>query len=83
MRKKKKTLSSNGDPTAVESLAPELRLVDKKAVARAASVSCRTIENYQTRRLIPFVKLSARCIRFHLPSVIAALRRFELKERTR
>ena len=56
------------------------RLVDKKAVAQAASVSARTIDNLQRRKMIPFVKLSPRCIRYHLPSVIAALRKFERKE---
>ena len=55
-------------------------LVRKGIVARTNSVSCRTVENWMKRGLIPFVRLSARCVRFHLPSVMAALRRREIKE---
>jgi hypothetical protein len=55
-------------------------LVKKNAVARAASVSARTIDNLQRKKLIPYIKLSARCVRYHLPSVLAALRRFEIRE---
>ena len=55
-------------------------LVKKMAVARAASVSPRTIDNLQRRKLIPYIKLSARCVRYHLPSVLAALRKFEIRE---
>lgn len=55
-------------------------LVKKNVVARATSASVRTVENWQRQKKIPFVKLSPRCVRFHLPSVLAALRRFETKE---
>jgi hypothetical protein len=55
-------------------------LVKKGVVARATSASVRTVENWQRQKRIPFVKLSPRCVRFHLPSVLAALRRFETKE---
>lgn len=54
-------------------------LVTKKTVADAAAVSVRCIELWMQRKKIPFVRLSARCVRFHLPSVIGALRRFETK----
>jgi hypothetical protein len=55
-------------------------LVKKKIVARAASVSCRSVENWMRQKRIPFVRLSPRCVRFHLPSVLAALRKFEVRE---
>jgi hypothetical protein len=55
-------------------------LVKKNAVARAASVSTRTIDNLQRKKLIPYIKLSARCVRYHLPTVLAALRKFEIRE---
>lgn len=55
-------------------------LVTKKVVAHAASVSTRCVELWLKRRLIPVVRLSPRCVRFHLPSVLAALRRLEVKE---
>jgi len=55
-------------------------LVKKPVVARAASTSVRTIDNLVRQRKIPIVRISKRCVRFHLPSVLAALRKFEVKE---
>ena len=52
----------------------------KQTVASAASVSTRCVENWMKQKRIPFVKLSARCVRFDLKSVLAALRKFEIKE---
>ena len=52
----------------------------KQTVASAVAVSPRCVENWMKQKRIPFVKLSAKCVRFHLPSVIAALRKFEVKE---
>ncbi|HEV3098861.1 MAG TPA: hypothetical protein VGY75_04025 [Candidatus Udaeobacter sp.] len=54
-------------------------LVKKPVVARAASTSVRTIDNLVRLRKIPIVRISKRCVRFHLPSVLAALRKFEVK----
>ena len=51
----------------------------KSHAARAAKLSVRSIENLARRKAIPIVRLSARCVRFHVPSVMAALRRFEVK----
>lgn len=65
---------------AKESAANDSGLVRKQAVAKAASVSVRCVEQWMQRKLIPFVKLSPRMVRFHLPSVLAALRRLEIKE---
>jgi len=56
-----------------------LGLVTKTTVAKAVSVSNRCVEMWMQRRLIPVVRLSPRCVRFHLPSVLAALRRLEVK----
>lgn len=64
---------------ASESAANDSGLVKKQAVAKAASVSMRCVELWMQRRLIPVVRLSPRCVRFHLPSVLAALRRLEVK----
>ena len=58
----------------------ELGLVNKRVVARAASVSVRSVDNFVARRLIPVVRITPRCVRFHLPSVLAALRKLEIKE---
>ena len=65
---------------ATERASEDSGLVKKKVVARAASVSCRSVENWMRQKRIPFVRLSPRCVRFHLPSVIAALRKFEIRE---
>jgi hypothetical protein len=55
-------------------------LVNKRAVARAASASLRSVDNWIAERKIPVIRISPRCIRFHLPSVLAALRKFEVNE---
>jgi hypothetical protein len=59
----------------------EQGLVNKPTLARLLSVSPRTIDNFVREKKIPAIRISARCIRFHAPSVLGALRRgFELKE---
>jgi hypothetical protein len=55
-------------------------LLKRPQLARAINVSPRTVDNWQKQKRIPFLKLSARCVRFHLPAVLAALRKFEVKE---
>lgn len=65
---------------ASEPAASDSGLVRKTIVAKAASVSTRCVELWMQRRLIPFVRLSPRCVRFHLPSVMAALRKMEVQE---
>jgi len=68
---------------ATETAADVSGLVRKGVVAGAAQVSPRCIDNWMKRRLIPFVRIGARCVRFHLPSVLAALRKMEVREVTR
>ena len=58
----------------------EVGLVDKRVVARAASASLRSVDNWIAERKIPVIRITKRCVRFHLPSVLAALRKFEVKE---
>jgi len=67
-------------PEMIVGAADSLALVTKDVVARAASVSPRTIENWMGQRRIPYIRLSPKCVRFHITSVLAALRRFEVKE---
>jgi hypothetical protein len=55
-------------------------LVNKRVVAQVASASTRTVDNWIRERKIPVVRISKRCVRFHLPSVLAALRKFEVRE---
>jgi excisionase family DNA binding protein len=56
------------------------RLHSKEEVARAVSVSPRTVDNWMAQKRIPFIRLSARLIRFDLERVKAALDRYEVKE---
>jgi hypothetical protein len=63
------------------SAADDLALLKRPQLARAINVSARTLDNWQKQRKIPYLKLSARCVRYHLPSVLTALRRgFEIRE---
>ncbi len=55
-------------------------LLKRQQLAKAVNVSARTVDNWQKQKRIPFLKLGIRCVRFHLPSVLAALKRFEVKE---
>jgi len=55
-------------------------LLSKKEVAAVLNVSPRTVDNWMVQRLIPFIRLSARLIRFDLERVKAALARYEIKE---
>jgi excisionase family DNA binding protein len=56
------------------------RLHSKLEVAVAINVSPRTVDNWMAQKRIPFLKLSARLIRFDLERVQAALGRYEIKE---
>jgi hypothetical protein len=55
-------------------------LVTRGQLARQLSLSCRSVDNLQKQRKIPFIRISRRCVRFHVPSVLTALRRFEVRE---
>ena len=55
-------------------------LVNKRAVSLAISMSTRGVDNLVRERKIPIVRITKRCVRFHLPSVLAALRRYEVIE---
>jgi len=55
-------------------------LLKRAQLARALNACPRSIDNWQRRKIIPVIKITPRCVRFHLPSVLAALRRFEVRE---
>jgi excisionase family DNA binding protein len=55
-------------------------LLTKQELALAVGVSPRTIDNWMAQRRIPFIRISARLIRFDLERVKAALARYEIKE---
>jgi hypothetical protein len=54
-------------------------LLKRPQLARAMNVSPRTVDNWQKQKKIPCIKISPRCVRFQLASVLAALRKFEVR----
>jgi predicted DNA-binding transcriptional regulator AlpA len=56
------------------------QLLRKRELAAIVSVSERTIDGWVARKLIPYVRLSARMTRYSLASVLVALERYEVKE---
>jgi excisionase family DNA binding protein len=54
--------------------------LSKQELALVVGVSPRTIDNWIAQRRIPFIRLSARLIKFNLERVKAALARYEIKE---
>jgi DNA-binding XRE family transcriptional regulator len=65
----------------VPGLAPaiEAALVNTTTMAKMAAVSARTLQAWVKGRRVPAIKLGKRCIRFHPPSVLAALRKFTIE----
>jgi len=55
-------------------------IVTKLELARELRVSSRTIENMMAQRIIPFIRATKRSVRFHLPRVLVALEKREVKE---
>jgi hypothetical protein len=66
--------------SAIGSAANDPALLKRRQLAKALNASPRSIDNWQKQRKIPFIKISARCVRYHLPSVLRALRKFEIQE---
>jgi hypothetical protein len=58
----------------------EPSLLKRLQLAQAIGVSSRSIDNWTKRKLIPYIKISARCVRFSLPAVLRALSKFEVRE---
>jgi excisionase family DNA binding protein len=54
--------------------------LSKQELALVIGVSPRTIDNWMAQKRIPFIRLSARLIKFNLERVKAALARYEIKE---
>jgi hypothetical protein len=54
-------------------------LLTRRELAERLSLSMRSIDNLQRARKISYIKLSPRCIRFHLPTVMKALRAYQVK----
>jgi hypothetical protein len=54
--------------------------LSKQELALVIGVCPRTIDNWMAQKRIPFIRLSARLIKFNLERVKAALGRYEIKE---
>jgi hypothetical protein len=78
----KKLHNAPSIPNGLGSLpaADQPALLKRVQLARALNASPRSIDNWQRRKIIPVIKITPRCVRFHLPSVLAAIRRFEIRE---
>jgi len=78
--KEPKSNAHGASVSASGSAADDPALLTRKQLAKRLSLSSRTIDNLQRAKKINYIRLSPRCIRFHLPSVLAALRKFEIRE---
>lgn len=52
-------------------------LIDARELAARVQVSVRTVRNWQRDGVVPYIKISARLVRFHPSSVAEALTRFQ------
>jgi ribosome-binding protein aMBF1 (putative translation factor) len=67
------------DQQEIISNAHDRELLTRRELANRLSLSPRTIDNLQRRRVIGYIRISRRCIRFHLPTVMKALRHYQIK----
>jgi hypothetical protein len=66
-------------PIRAEGSPPEAKLIDRPQMAKAASVSCRTLDEWRANGVIPYFKIG-KIVRFDLDSVMAVLReRYEVR----
>lgn len=66
-------MPTSSDPIYIPAAAITPMLTDKKGVAKAFSVSVRTVGNWLEKGTIPHLKFSDRFLRFDLAEVRAAL----------
>jgi excisionase family DNA binding protein len=76
----KKSAVNNGSGSNDWQSIGRRHLHSKQEVALAVGVSLRTVDNWMAQKRIPFIRLSARLIRFDLERVKTALQRYEIKE---
>jgi hypothetical protein len=55
-------------------------LKDKKGIAELLGLTVRGVECLVAARKIPVLKISRKCVRFDADRVLAALKKFEVKE---
>ena len=59
---------------------PMQHLLSRHELALTVGVSLKTVERWTSRRMIPFLRLSPRLIKYDLARVRAALEQCEIKE---
>ena len=70
-------------PIEAEGSSPKAKLIDRAQMAKAASVSCRTLDEWRANGVIPYFKIG-KIVRFDLNSVMAVLReRYEVRSQKR
>ena len=69
----------NEEKTAVKEIA-QPNIITRRELARRLSLSPRSIDTMQRRKMIPVIKLSPRCARFNFQEVLRALSRFTVKD---
>jgi hypothetical protein len=78
MKKNPKEPDNATNATSTLNVLPAL--LRRTELARQIGVSPRSVDNFLARKIIPAVRISRRCIRYSLPAVLAALRKFEIRE---
>ena len=71
---------THGGPVPAREWADIDRLDTTKTIARVASVSPRLIQRWMKEKRIPYLKFSARCVRFDRRAVLRALGAYAVKE---
>jgi len=61
----------------------ELKLLTVPQMAEALQVSERTIHSWTKKRKISVLRISERCLRYHLPTVLADLAQLQIPARGR
>ena len=56
------------------------RLANLRMVAQRLGVSTRYVQQLVRKRAIPVIRLGRRCTRFDLPTVLTAVKKFEIRE---
>jgi hypothetical protein len=76
----KSIAAANGANNALRGQLVGRHFLSKQELALIIGVCPRTIDNWMAQKRIPFLRLSARLIKFNLERVKAALARYEIKE---
>jgi len=58
----------------------DLVLLRRRELAHRLGLSPRSVDNLTAKKLIPYIKISPRCVRFSLEAVLRALNRLEIRE---